>query len=418
APSLSRSKAAEAAGSPQCCSFVCPGFGCGAEATAPGYPGGCSLPRAAAPGDREPGSVPSATSLHRADAAGGRGVTRGDPWALGCQPWVQGWTQGERHRGAGRDPGQWGNTTKGPKWARGARPGCGGPEAPGLDLVGETREGGEARAAQGRQHPAAGAWLGVLGTPRCGGVPGGARSRGPGSGRAGPGGGAESAAANAQAEAGAGGGAGPGRAGGAAAAMGLLNFTRDPVPEAVSGDMHNLNQLSAEQFSALTEVLFRFLTGPKEVERFLTQLSDFATMNKISLGPLKNIVKSILLVPNGALKRNLSSEQVRADFIALGLSEEKATYFAEQWKLNSPTLTRLAVGQTLMINQLIDMEWKFGVTAGSSELEKVGSIFLQLKLVIKKGTQMENVYIELTLPQFYSFLHEMERVKTSLESFS
>ncbi|OPJ85011.1 COMM domain-containing protein 7 [Patagioenas fasciata monilis] len=148
-----------------------------------------------------------------------------------------------------------------------------------------------------------------------------------------------------------------------------------------------------QQFSALIELLFRFLTEPKEVERFLTQLSDFATMNKISLGPLKNIVKSILLVPNGALKRNLSSEQVRADFIALGLSEEKASYFAEQWKVNSPTLTRLAVGQTLMINQLIDMEWKFGVTAGSSELEKVGSIFLQLKLVIKKGTQMENVYI-------------------------
>uniref|UniRef100_A0A8B9MKZ5 COMM domain-containing protein n=1 Tax=Accipiter nisus TaxID=211598 RepID=A0A8B9MKZ5_9AVES len=191
--------------------------------------------------------------------------------------------------------------------------------------------------------------------------------------------------------------------------MGLLNFTREPVPEAVSGDMHNLNQLSAQQFSALTEVLFRFLTEPKEVERFLTQLSDFATMNKISLGPLKNIVKSILLVPNGALKRNLSSEQVRADFIALGLSEEKASYFAEQWKVNSPTLTRLAVGQTLMINQLIDMEWKFGVTAGSSELEKVGSIFLQVNLLHQR---------ELTLPQFYSFLHEMERVKTSLESFS
>uniref|UniRef100_A0A8B9Z7U5 COMM domain-containing protein n=1 Tax=Buteo japonicus TaxID=224669 RepID=A0A8B9Z7U5_9AVES len=167
--------------------------------------------------------------------------------------------------------------------------------------------------------------------------------------------------------------------------------------------------LRSEQFSALTEVLFRFLTEPKEVERFLTQLSDFATMNKISLGPLKNIVKSILLVPNGALKRNLSSEQVRADFIALGLSEEKASYFAEQWKVNSPTLTRLAVGQTLMINQLIDMEWKFGVTAGSSELEKVGSIFLQVNLLHQR---------ELTLPQFYSFLHEMERVKTSLESFS
>lgn len=62
--------------------------------------------------------------------------------------------------------------------------------------------------------------------------------------------GAESAAANAQAEAAAGPGRGwsRGRAGGAAAAaaMGLLNFTREPVPEAVSADMHNLNQLSAQ----------------------------------------------------------------------------------------------------------------------------------------------------------------------------
>uniref|UniRef100_A0A8C0ILM4 COMM domain containing 7 n=1 Tax=Chelonoidis abingdonii TaxID=106734 RepID=A0A8C0ILM4_CHEAB len=192
--------------------------------------------------------------------------------------------------------------------------------------------------------------------------------------------------------------AGPGRA-------------RRPGRRAGSGAMQSLNQLQREQFSALTDVVFRFLTEPKEVERFLTQLSEFATMNEISLGPLKNIIKSILLIPNGALKRNLSSEQVRADFIALG----SVHFLLLQWKLNSPTLTRLAVGQTLMINQLIDMEWKFGgklsaisslhftVTAGSSELEKVGSIFLQVKL---------------TLPQFYSFLHEMERVKTTLECFS
>ncbi|XP_077728860.1 COMM domain-containing protein 7 isoform X1 [Canis aureus] len=173
-----------------------------------------------------------------------------------------------------------------------------------------------------------------------------------------------------------------------------------------------------KQFSALTEVLFHFLTEPKEVERFLAQLSEFATTNQISLAPLRSIVKSLLLVPNGALKKSLTADQVRADFITLGLSEEKATYFSEKWKQNAPTLARWAIGQTLMINQLIDMEWKFGVTSGSSELEKVGSIFLQLKLVVKKGNQTENLYIELTLPQFYSFLHEMERVKTSMECLS
>ncbi|KAM3839406.1 COMM domain-containing protein 7 isoform 2-T3 [Vipera latastei] len=200
--------------------------------------------------------------------------------------------------------------------------------------------------------------------------------------------------------------------------MGPLNFTREPVPEAVSADLQLLNRLSAQQFSTLVEVLFQFLREPKEVERFLAHLSDFAAGNKISLGPLKSIVKSLLLVPSGALKRSLSAEEVRADLITLGLSEEKARYFEEQWKENSTALARLAVGQTLMVNQLIDMEWKFGVTAGSSELRKAGSIFLQLKLVVKKGSQTESVYLELTLPQFYSFLHEMQRVKAGLESLS
>ncbi|CAD7669501.1 unnamed protein product [Nyctereutes procyonoides] len=188
--------------------------------------------------------------------------------------------------------------------------------------------------------------------------------------------------------------------------MGRLHCTQDPVPEAVGGDMQQLNQLGAQQFSALTEVLFHFLTAPKEVERFLAQLSEFATTNQISLGPLRSIVKSLLLVPNGALKKSLTADQVRADFITLGLSEEKATYFSEKWKQNAPTLARWAIGQTLMINQLIDMEWKFGVTSGSSELEKVGSIFLQLKLVVKKGNQTENVYIgesEFPLEPFHFF---------------
>eukprot|EP00072_Mus_musculus_P033292 XP_006500543.1 PREDICTED: COMM domain-containing protein 7 isoform X1 [Mus musculus] len=91
-------------------------------------------------------------------------------------------------------------------------------------------------------------------------------------------------------------------------------------------------------------------------------------------------MKSLLLVPNGALKKGLTAEQVRTDLQTLGLSEEKATYFSEKWKQNASTLAQWAMGQTLMVNQLIDMEWRFGVTSGSSELEKVGSIFLQVSL--------------------------------------
>lgn len=111
--------------------------------------------------------MPSATSPHRADVAGEQGVTRGWPAGPGVPALGAGVDVG-RAVLRGREEAQaWGHTTKGTKWARGA----GGPEAPGLDLLGETHEGGRVRAAQGRQHPAAGAWLGVLVTPRCGGAP-------------------------------------------------------------------------------------------------------------------------------------------------------------------------------------------------------------------------------------------------------
>ncbi|TKC47043.1 hypothetical protein EI555_020990, partial [Monodon monoceros] len=171
-------------------------------------------------------------------------------------------------------------------------------------------------------------------------------------------------------------------------AAGTAQRTR-PVSGAMGVYAQQLNQLGAQKFSALKEALFHCLTEPEEMERFLAQLSEFATTKQISPGPVRSIVKSLLLISNGALKESLTAEQVQADFITLGLSEEKATYFSEKWKQNAPTLARWATGQTLMINQLVDMEWTFGVTSGSRELEK-----------------------------FYSFLHEMERVRTSMECFS
>ncbi|KAL1249799.1 hypothetical protein QQF64_020804 [Cirrhinus molitorella] len=197
-----------------------------------------------------------------------------------------------------------------------------------------------------------------------------------------------------------------------------LHFTNDTLPDNVSTDFQNLNKFSEQQFVSLTEILYQFLLEPKESERFLRQLTEFAGENGMSAGPLRALMKSVLLLPHGALKRNLTAEQVQADLLSLGLNEDKASHFSDQWKTHYPVLSRLAVGQTLTVNQLVDMEWKFGVTVGTSELQKTGNIFLQLKLVIRKGNTTENVYMELTLPQFYNFLHEMERAKASMDCFS
>ncbi|KAG8447246.1 hypothetical protein GDO86_014638 [Hymenochirus boettgeri] len=197
-----------------------------------------------------------------------------------------------------------------------------------------------------------------------------------------------------------------------------LTCFKGPLPDSAVSDMQNLRQFSGEQVAQLSTIIFGCLKEQKELEHFTSQLEDFAKSYRLGLGPLKSIARSILLILNGAQKKNLNAEQLQIDLAALGLDEEKTSYFVHQWNSNLPLLTRIAVERTLAINQLVDMEWKFGVTAANSETEKAGSIFLQLKIAIRRGNHAEPFYIELTLPQFYSFLHEMERAKSNLECLS
>uniref|UniRef100_A0A3Q4MIY9 COMM domain containing 7 n=1 Tax=Neolamprologus brichardi TaxID=32507 RepID=A0A3Q4MIY9_NEOBR len=185
-----------------------------------------------------------------------------------------------------------------------------------------------------------------------------------------------------------------------------LHFTKDVLPDSVGTDFQNLNKLNEQVSLALTEQVYRKLSEPRE--RFMQQLTEFAGEHGMSAGPLRNLMKSVLLVPQGALKKNLTGEQIKDDLLTLGAHPSWAEHYA--------ALTRLAVGQTLMVNQLVDMEWKFG--GKNDQTWRARQIWLTLELVVRKGNSTENVYMELTLPQFYNFLHEMERAKASMECFS
>jgi len=118
------------------------------------------------------------------------------------------------------------------------------------------------------------------------------------------------------------------------------------------------------------------------------------------------------------LKQNLSPQYFRDDLVTFGLPEEKANVVALKWKQSFIELSRTAIGQTLNVNELLDIDWRFGVTASNSDLSEVGKTFLQLKLVLNKVNKRENVHMELTIPQFYEFLHEMEVAKQNIEYFT
>lgn len=76
-----------------------------------------------------------------------------------------------------------------------------------------------------------------------------------------------------------------------------------------------------------------------------SQVLARVSTNSVSL--IKPVLRMLLRQP---LKVPLNSEH---------MSQESDVIFL-QWAEHYAALTRLAVGQTLMVNQLVDMEWKFG----------------------------------------------------------
>jgi hypothetical protein len=197
-----------------------------------------------------------------------------------------------------------------------------------------------------------------------------------------------------------------------------LHFSAERPDDQFYTDFGNLNKFEEEPFSKLSSILFSFLVSPEQSSQLLSELEGFATEHSLGLAALKNLVKSILIFFKAALRKNLSPSYVRDDLVQLGLSEERAESVSKQWKANLGSMSRVAAGQSLSVNQLVDMEWRFGVTAADSDMDKVGNSFLQIKMVLNKGSGTEEVFMELTLPQFYSFLHEMEKAKACLEYLS
>lgn len=151
----------------------------------------------------------------------------------------------------------------------------------------------------------------------------------------------------------------------------------------------------------------------------MAQLDSFAEQRRIKNSQIKTVMRSLLTVLRANLRKNATPKGVYDEFVQLGLANERAEEVAQQWASNLVTMSRTVIGQTLLVNKLVDLDWRFGVTAGTDSLRQAGSTFLQLKLVLDKGNnKLESVFMELTLPQFYQFLKDMEQAKSSLEYFS
>ena len=79
-------------------------------------------------------------------------------------------------------------------------------------------------------------------------------------------------------------------------------------------------------------------------------------------------------------------------------------------------VTKLLLSRTVSANALVDVDWSSGVTSATDSCEHVGRTYLQLKLTLDRGDLgYKNVYVELSLEHFYSFLGQIEKMKGYLD---
>jgi hypothetical protein len=195
----------------------------------------------------------------------------------------------------------------------------------------------------------------------------------------------------------------------------------DDLPQEFLSDIQLAQNIPLEVFKQIVQASRQILTGETElttVELLVEALSPLAEKAEISAIKLSNVVRSLAILLQGAIKRNLKIETLMEDCDSLGLDENRVKYVGGTFKKYFVAISRGVLSQTLSVNPLKDLDWRFGVTASSSEVKEVGRTYLQLKLTLDRGDGLRDVFVELTLQQFYDLLHQLESAKQTLDFFT
>jgi len=196
-----------------------------------------------------------------------------------------------------------------------------------------------------------------------------------------------------------------------------FRFSKDPDQQTVD-HLQKTSQLDATQLTALTHIILNFLSSSNG-EQLISSLQSYSQDYSTSLAVLKQMSRALIMLFKGAFQNNLNAAQLTEDLSQLGFSTEQVNIIQQQWKKAFASLSHSSLGKTLMVNQLLLPEWKFGITASNKDLKDVGSTFMQLKLILDRGDgQKQYEYVEMTLAQFYQFFATMEKAKAQLDFFS
>jgi len=171
-------------------------------------------------------------------------------------------------------------------------------------------------------------------------------------------------------------------------------------------------EIILKDFKVIAEASIVYLYDIDKLERLNTlnqSLSQVENCKEISKWTMKHVSNTI--------KQKLEISKLNKHYQAnLGLNETKSIILKELFEKHLVSLKDKLDNQNLMISQLVDMEWKFGVTASTNTIDKLGNAFLQLKLHYNRGDRVETSFMGIFIFIFaknYLKINEFFRTDTS-----
>ncbi len=177
--------------------------------------------------------------------------------------------------------------------------------------------------------------------------------------------------------------------------------------------------ISSDALRSVASLVLNMLIDARSVD-FASSVAEIASTHGQKPGIIKGVLREFLVVFQSAMKEGKTSKKIEAQLISqLAMPEDIAASVCTVWQDNVGRISSSLVSKTLKANALVDLDWNFGVTASSSEMDQVGAAFLQLKLTMDQGESegggTRDVFLELSVDQFYSFLSSMEQCKRFLD---
>ena len=88
----------------------------------------------------------------------------------------------------------------------------------------------------------------------------------------------------------------------------------------MQSDISSLGRIDDESFEGLIEIIFKFLLDPKEYEKLVSKLSEFAAEIGVGVGALKNVVRSLLAIFKSAGRKSIPPNFLLEDLEQLGMN--------------------------------------------------------------------------------------------------